>query len=61
MSNVVNLNRFRKRQARAEKKKRAEENRAKHGRRKDEVTAEESDKNKRESFLNGHKRNDPDS
>lgn len=58
MTNIVNLNRFRKKKERAEKESLAEENRAKHGRRKDDVVLEKTRKQKREEFLDGHKRDD---
>lgn len=58
MSNIVNLNRFRKKKARAEKEKRADQNRVKHGRRKDDVVMEETEQKKRKEFLDGHKRDD---
>ncbi len=58
MNNVVNLNRFRKKKARAEKEKQAEENRAKHGRRKSDEVAEKAETKKQEDFLEGHKRDD---
>ena len=60
MSTVVNLNRFRKRKARAEKERQAEENRAKYGRRKVDVAMEKAELKKREAFLDGHKRDDED-
>ncbi|MEO1251579.1 MAG: DUF4169 family protein [Pseudomonadota bacterium] len=58
MSNIVNLNRFRKKKERAEKEREAEENRAKHGRRKGEIAAEKAKKKKQNDFLDGHRQDD---
>jgi len=54
VSNVVNLNRFRKQKARANDKKRAEGNRAKFGRTKDEKQRAKSEAEKHERHLDGH-------
>ncbi|MEZ5891988.1 MAG: DUF4169 family protein [Parvularculaceae bacterium] len=56
MSDVVNLNKFRKKKARGDKDKRAEENRARHGRTKAEKEREASDKDRARRLLDGHKR-----
>jgi hypothetical protein len=58
MNNVINLNRFRKKKARAEKEKQAEENRVKYGRRKDDVAMETAEAKKQDAFLDGHKKDD---
>lgn len=58
MNNVVNLNRFRKKKARAAKEKQAEENRVKHGRRKGDVAIEKAEAKKQDKFLDGHKKDD---
>ncbi len=58
MSNVVNLNRFRKKKARADKEAQAEENRAKFGRSKTEKNIDEANDKKGEDFLDGCKRDD---
>lgn len=60
MSNVVNLNRFRKQKQRAEQEKTADENRVKYGRRKGDIVADETESKKREDFIDGHKRDDDD-
>lgn len=53
MSNVVNLNRFRKKKAQEEKQKRAEQNRRLHGRTKNERVRDELEKSRLEDKLNG--------
>ena len=60
MSDVVNLNRFRKKKARAEKETRAEENRVKYGRHKNDVAKVTAEKNKQEKFLDSHERDSED-
>lgn len=60
MSEPVNLNRFRKAKARAEKKARAEENVAKHGRSKAERALDRARADKADKGLDGHRREDPD-
>ncbi|WP_425410281.1 DUF4169 family protein [Hyphococcus sp.] len=60
MNNVVNLNRFRKKKARAGKEKQADENRSRHGRTKAErhkAAQEEESRNRR---LDGHALGDDD-
>lgn len=54
MNDVVNLNRFRKKKARAGKARQAEENRAKHGRTKAEKTREAIEKDRAKRLLDGH-------
>ncbi|WDI32533.1 DUF4169 family protein [Hyphococcus flavus] len=58
MTNVINLNRFRKKQKRAEKEKQAEENRAKHGRSKPEKKQTKFENEKLSRHLDGHKPED---
>lgn len=53
MAKVINLNRFRKRRAKAEKERRAERNRALHGRSKEERKREESLRQRLEKKLEG--------
>lgn len=53
MSNVVNLNKFRKRKAKEEAAKRADTNKRVHGRDKTERTREELQKRKLDSTLDG--------
>lgn len=53
MAQVINLNRFRKKKAKAEKERRAEQNRRLHGRTKAERRAEEFEKAKLEKKLEG--------
>lgn len=60
MTNVVNLNRFRKQKKRTEDAKNAEENRVKHGRRKGDVVMEKAESKKQDERLDGHKRDDDD-
>ena len=56
MAEPVNLNRFRKEKARAEKKARADENAVKFGRTKARKAAEKSEKDAAVTRLDGHKR-----
>ncbi len=56
MSNVSNLNRFRKQKARAEKRAAADANAVKFGRSKAEKTAAERIREKADRDLDGHKR-----
>ena len=56
MSNVVNLNQFRKTKARKEEKQRAEENVAKHGRTKAERQAEAEAAERATRLLEDHRR-----
>ncbi len=58
MSNVVNLNRVRKKKARAEKEGSAEINRAKFGRTKAEKKISEAKRAKRDRDLDGHELGD---
>lgn len=58
MNNVINLNRFRKKNSRAEKEKQAEENRAKFGRTKAEKSHEEAAAEHRDAHLDQHKIDD---
>ncbi|WP_238368906.1 DUF4169 family protein [Heliomarina baculiformis] len=56
MSNVVNLNQFRKTKARKEKKQRSEENVAKYGRTKAERQAEADASERATRLLEDHRR-----
>ncbi|MCT4575947.1 DUF4169 family protein [Donghicola sp.] len=58
MAAPVNLNRFRKDKARAEKKARADQNAAKFGRTKAEKQRDAIEAEKAERHLNQHKRDD---
>jgi len=58
MSNVTNLNRFRKDKARAEKRARGDANAAKHGRSKAEKSLETARTDKARRELDAHKRDD---
>lgn len=58
MAAPVNLNRFRKDKARAEKKARADQNAAKFGRTKAEKQRDAIESDKAERHLNQHKRED---
>ncbi|MFN4088601.1 MAG: DUF4169 family protein [Alphaproteobacteria bacterium] len=53
MTDLVNLNRFRKQRERDEKARRAAENRAKHGRTKAERGREVEDARRRDADLDG--------
>lgn len=53
MSNVVNLNKFKKRKAKAERKKVAETNRRLHGRTKAERARDALQKKRQESSVDG--------
>jgi hypothetical protein len=55
MSNVVNLNRFRKDKERADKAAKATENRAAHGRRKSDRDLEQTRKDKAGKVLDQHR------
>lgn len=55
MASVVNLNRFRKGKARADKQQRAAENRALHGRSKAERQKEDDAKRRLRDLLDGQK------
>lgn len=56
MAEPVNLNRFRKQKARAEKKARADENAVKHGRTKAEKALDRARAEKSAASLEAHKR-----
>lgn len=58
MSGAVNLNRAHKKKARADKDKRAGENRAKFGRTKGEKIREAAQQEQAKRVLDGHKRED---
>lgn len=58
MSDIINLNRFRKKKARAEKEREAEENRVRFGRTKAEKSRYKRDAEKLASHLDGRKRED---
>ena len=60
VTNVINLNRFRKQKERAEKEKTADENRVKYGRRKGDIVADKTESKKHDDFVDGHKRDDDD-
>jgi hypothetical protein len=55
MGEVVNLNRFRKARAKAEKEQQAEQNRLRHGRPKAEKRQTESERERGERDLDGKK------
>ena len=55
MGKPVNLNRFRKEKARAEKKARADENAAKHGQSKADRTVVKLQQDRQRRDLDGHK------
>ena len=59
MSNVVNLNRFRKKKAKLEKEKQADTNRRLHGRTKAERALEAAQKERLEKVLRGAERINP--
>jgi hypothetical protein len=56
MADLVNLNRFRKQKARAEKEAAAAENRARFGRTKAEKGAEAKEAARKTRLLDGHRR-----
>ena len=58
MGDVVNLNRFRKDRARADRKAEAAANRAAHGRSKVEKTRADRERERAERLLDGQKRED---
>ena len=60
VGNVVNLNRFRKRKAKADRRKQAEVNRRLHGRTKAEVAREELQKKRLTRAVEGAKLEDPE-
>jgi hypothetical protein len=55
MTNVVNLRTVRKRKARAEKERTADENRAQHGRSKAEKLRDRMQTEKAAAFVEGHR------
>jgi len=55
MTNVTNLNRFRKSKTRAEKQKQADENRVRFGRTKTDRLISKARETKVDSHLDGHK------
>ncbi|SFM17061.1 DUF4169 family protein [Shimia aestuarii] len=59
MSEPVNLNRFRKQKARADKKARADQNAIKFGRTKVEKQRDKAEAEKASRHIDGHKRDDP--
>ena len=59
MSEPVNLNRFRKQKARAEKKARADENAVKFGRTKAEKQRDTAEREKASRYIDDHKREEP--
>ena len=58
MAQITNLTRFRKDKARAEKRKAADENAAKHGRTKAQKAAEKAEAARTARSLDGHRRDD---
>lgn len=60
MAKVTNLNQFRKAKARADKARRAEENRARFGRTKADKLLDKAGKAKDRAHLDGHRRNKDD-
>lgn len=58
MGDIVNLNRYRKAQARAEREKQAEENRIRFGRPKAETQARRKEEDRSSRDLDGKKRED---
>lgn len=60
MSDPVNLNKFRKAKAKAEKQQRAQENRAKFGRTKAAKKLDEARADKLKKLTDGHLRSDGD-
>jgi uncharacterized protein DUF4169 len=58
MSNVINLNRFRKQKKRSEAEQSAEKNRAKFGRTKSEKAKEASEAEDASRHIDGHKLED---
>lgn len=56
MSTVTNLNKFRKSKARAAKRAQADENALRHGMTKAQRQAEQRDRTRAQTHLDGHKR-----
>lgn len=59
MAEIVNLRQARKRKAREESAREAEQNRLLHGRTKAEKTRDRTESEKTVSFLDGHRREPP--
>jgi hypothetical protein len=60
MADIVNLRQARRRKARAERERAAEQNRLLHGRSKAEKSRDESERARAASFLESHRRKKPD-
>ena len=60
MTEVVNLNKFRKNQSRERKRQQAEQNRTLHGRTKGEKQKDKADKSSQISKLDGHELDKPE-
>ena len=60
MGEVVNLNQYRKKRERLERKKAAAANRARFGRRKDDVKRAKRDRDRERAELDGKALSDPD-
>ena len=60
MAEIVNLNKVRKKKARTDKAARADENRARFGRTKQERQRQGADKLRAERHLEGHRRGEDD-
>lgn len=58
MTQITNLNRFRKQKAREDARQQADANAAKHGRTKAQKLTEQADKDRAAKHLNGVKRDD---
>ncbi|HYG90555.1 MAG TPA: DUF4169 family protein [Azospirillum sp.] len=58
MGDVVNLNRYRKAQAKAQREKQAEENRVRFGRPKSETTVQRRERDRAQRDLDGKKRDE---
>lgn len=58
MTQITNLNRFRKQKAREDARQQADANAAKHGRTKAQKLAEQADKDRAAKHLDGVKRDD---
>ncbi|MGQ9369668.1 DUF4169 family protein [Azospirillum sp. ST 5-10] len=59
MGEIVNLNRYRKSQARAQREKEAAENRVRFGRPKAETAAQRKERERADRALDAKKRDDP--
>lgn len=60
MADIVNLRQARKNRARAERERLAGANRLLHGRSNEEKALERDERERRRSFLDGHRRDRPD-